>query len=37
VEDRFFARNTIKSIDVHAARSYSFKPAQLLGPMLPAS
>jgi hypothetical protein len=37
VEDRFFARNTIKSIDVHATRSYSFKPSQVLGPMLPAS
>jgi hypothetical protein len=33
VEDRFFARNTIKSIDVDAIRSYSFKPSQLLGPM----
>jgi hypothetical protein len=37
VEDRFFARNTIKAIDVHATRSYSFKPSQLVGPMLPAS
>jgi hypothetical protein len=37
VEDRFFARNIIKSIDVHAIRSYSFKPSQVLGPMLPAS
>jgi hypothetical protein len=32
-DDRFFARTTIASIDVHAARTYTFKAPTVLGPM----
>jgi hypothetical protein len=35
-DDRFFARNTISAIDVHATRAYSFQPPPVLGP-IPAS
>jgi hypothetical protein len=35
-EDGFFARSTISAIDVHSTRAYSFKAADVLGP-LPAS
>jgi hypothetical protein len=35
-DDRFFVRNTVSTIDVHAARAYSFKSPSVLGPM-PAS
>jgi hypothetical protein len=34
--DKFFARSTICAIDRHATRAYSYKSAQLSGP-LPAS
>ncbi len=33
VDDRFFARTTISTIDPHATRAYSFKAPQLTGPM----
>lgn len=37
LEDRFFVRNTIASIDAYATRAYSFRPPNAVGPFSPAS